>query len=72
MTVVTISDTDSQLNELLQRVLDGDEIIIEKRGKLVARLLPFDTPPARRVPGNDAGKVVIHANFDDPLPEFDA
>jgi hypothetical protein len=34
-------------------------------------LSPYEELPARRVPGNDADKVIIKSNFDDPLPEFD-
>ncbi len=71
MTVITINETDSQLEELLRRVLAGDEVVFEKRGKLVARLLPFEQTAVQRIPGNDAGQVRIHDNFDDPLPEFD-
>ncbi len=40
-------------------------------GRPVAVLSPYTEAPARRVPGNDAGRVIIHADFDDPLPEFD-
>jgi prevent-host-death family protein len=32
----------THLSRLLQRVLDGDEIVISKAGKPIARLVPFD------------------------------
>lgn len=51
--------------------MNGEEIIIAKAGKPVAVLSPFEEAPRRRVPGNDAGKVVIGPDFDEPLPEFD-
>jgi antitoxin (DNA-binding transcriptional repressor) of toxin-antitoxin stability system len=51
--------------------MNGEQIIIAKGGKPVAVLSPIEAMPARRVPGNDAGKVVIKPDFDEPLPEFD-
>jgi antitoxin (DNA-binding transcriptional repressor) of toxin-antitoxin stability system len=51
--------------------MNGEQIIIAKGGKPVAVLSPIEEMPTRRVPGNDAGKVVIKPDFDEPLPEFD-
>jgi antitoxin (DNA-binding transcriptional repressor) of toxin-antitoxin stability system len=43
----------------------GEEIVIAKAGKPVARLIPERTPsPARRVPGIDKGKLKIAEDFD--------
>ncbi len=70
-TTVNIHEAKTHLSKLLQRVMNGEEIIIAKAGKPVARLLPITEAPAQRVPGIDAGKVVIAPDFDDPLPEFD-
>ena len=72
MTVFNIHDAKTHFSKLLERVLSGEEVVIAKAGKPIARLLPFDegskTP---RVPGIDKGKVVIKPDFDEPLPEFD-
>jgi len=51
--------------------MNGEQIIIAKAGKPIAVLSPIAETPARRVPGNDAGRVVISADFDAPLPEFE-
>jgi antitoxin (DNA-binding transcriptional repressor) of toxin-antitoxin stability system len=56
---------------LLQRVMKGERIVIARAGKPIAVLSPFEEAPERRTPGNDAGRVIIHADFDDPLAEFD-
>ena len=71
MTTVNIHEAKTHLSKLLLRVMSGEEIIIAKAGKPVAVLSPFEQKKERRTPGNDAGKVVIKPNFDDPLPEFD-
>jgi prevent-host-death family protein len=72
MTVqINIHEAKTHLSELLQRVMNGEEIIIAKGGKPVARLLPFQPAPQPRQPGNDAGLVMIAPDFDEPLAEFE-
>lgn len=68
---VNIHDAKTNLSKLLERVMLGEEIIIAKANKPIARLLPIEAAPFQRVPGNDAGKVIIAPDFDAPLQEFD-
>ena len=70
-TVVNIHEAKTHLSRLLARVESGERIVIARAGRPVAELIPTtgDRPP--RKPGMDRGKVVIHDNFDDPLPEFE-
>ncbi|HNB54932.1 MAG TPA: type II toxin-antitoxin system Phd/YefM family antitoxin [Anaerolineales bacterium] len=70
-TLVNIHEAKTNLSKLLERVMLGEEIIIAKANKPIARLMPIETPTFERVPGNDAGKVIIAADFDAPLPEFE-
>ena len=42
---------------------------LERCGERIARLVALVERPKRRVPGLD--KVILHADFDDPIPEFD-
>ena len=72
MTVFNIHDAKTHFSKLIERVLSGEEVVIARAGKPVARILPFaadDTSP--RLPGIDKGKVIIKLDFDAPLPEFD-
>lgn len=72
MSVFNIHEAKTHFSKLLKRVMSGEEIVIAKAGKPVARLVPVngnDTSP--RIPGIDKGKVVIKPNFDDPIPEFE-
>lgn len=72
MAVFNIHEAKTNFSKLLERVLNGEEVVIAKAGKPVARILPFaanDISP--RIPGIDKGKVVIMPDFDEPLPEFD-
>ncbi len=68
---VNIHEAKTHLSRLIERVRQGEEIVISKAGTPIAKLSPIQQRPARRVPGMDKGKVAIHPDFDDPLPEFD-
>ena len=71
MTVFNIHEAKTHFSKLLERVLSGEEVVIAKAGKPIARLLPFsEEATAPRVPGIDKGRVIIKPDFDEPLPEF--
>ena len=70
-TMVNIHEAKTQLSKLVQRAMSGEQIIIAKGGKPVAVLSGFEAPPITRTPGIDAGVVIIHDDFDAPLPEFE-
>lgn len=70
-TTVNVHEAKTHFSKLLQRVLGGEEVIIAKAGEPIAVLTPLPVLKARRVPGNDAGKVIIMPDFDEPLPEFE-
>lgn len=72
MAVFNIHEAKTHFSKLLERVMNGEEVVIAKAGKPVARLLPFAAEDTSyRVPGIDKGKVIIQPNFDELLPEFD-
>jgi len=72
MTIFNIHDAKTHFSKLLKRVLNGEEIVIARAGKPVARILPYAAEETSvRVPGIDRGKVIIQPDFDAPLPEFD-
>jgi prevent-host-death family protein len=69
MGIVNIHEAKTHLSRLLERVKAGEEVIIGKAGKPIAKLVPFTTKPERLKPGIAKGKIWIADNFDDPLPE---
>jgi prevent-host-death family protein len=69
--IVNVHDAKTHFSRLLQRVEAGEDITIAKAGKPVATLTAYRERRKDRVPGMDKGKVIIHDDFDDPLPEFD-
>ena len=66
---VKIHQAKTHLSRLLVRVAAGEEIVIAKAGKPIARLVPFQRPSRDRIPGQDKGRLQIAEDFDAPLPE---
>lgn len=71
MAVFNMHESKTHFSKLIERVLKGEEIIIARAGKPVARILPIRDEAAPRLPGLDKGKVLLQPDFDAPLPEFD-
>jgi prevent-host-death family protein len=63
---VNIHEAKTHLSRLLERVEAGEEIVIARNGKAVAKLVAVSR--ARRRPGGLKGKIRIHDDFDAPLP----
>lgn len=70
MTVVTIHRAKTELSRLLKLVEAGEEVIIARGDKPVAKLSPV-VPPVKKSRGYGAwkGKVELPDSFFDPLPE---
>jgi prevent-host-death family protein len=69
MRVVNIHSAKTHLSRLIAEVAAGEEIVIAKAGKPVARLLPFEPRREPRQPDLLKGEIWIADDFDDPLPE---
>jgi prevent-host-death family protein len=65
-----VHEAKTHLSRLLELAESGEEVVIARAGRPVVRLQPI-TQRDRRVPGIDRGRVIMHANFDEPLAEFD-
>ena len=72
MTIYNIHEAKTHFSKLLERVLNGEEVVIAKAGKPIARILPVTINVSTRKPGIDKGKVTIMPDFDAPLEEFAA
>ena len=67
MLQVNIHDAKTHLSHLIDKTLSGEEIIIVRHGKPVARLTPYTKPTTKRIPGSLRDKIKISSDFDDPL-----
>ena len=68
MQITNITEAKAQLSALIEKVVHGEEVIIGKAGKPVARLVPFERLSRPREPGALRGRIVIAGDFDD-LPD---
>lgn len=68
MATVNVHEAKTHFSKLLNRVGSGEEIIIAKAGKPVARILPITKKIKKRIPGTAKGRVVIKESFFKPLP----
>jgi prevent-host-death family protein len=68
MTEVGIHEAKTHLSRLLRRVIAGEEVVITKGGKAIARLVPVRQPVSREL-GKDRGRFEVPEDFDAPLPE---
>ena len=67
MTEVSVHEAKTHLSRLLRRVSAGEEIVIARGGKPVARLVPVSRPKKRHL-GRDRGLYTVPEDFDAPLP----
>ena len=67
MHITNISEAKASLSKLVERVLKGEEGVIGKAGKPVAKLVPFDlnTRPRDLDQGIWAGQVKMSEDFND-------
>ena len=66
---MNIHEAKTHLSKLLERVALGEEVIIAKAGKPVARLVPIATKSKKRFVGSAKGEFVVPDDFNDPLPK---
>jgi prevent-host-death family protein len=70
---VNVYEAKTHLSQLLDRAAAGEEIVIARAGRPVARLVALAEPWHRqRVPGAWRGQVSIAADFDDLPAEVEA
>jgi len=69
---VNIHEAKTHLSRLVSRAASGEEIVIAKAGKPVAKLVPYREETRPREPGLWRGKVTIHPGFDESDDEITA
>jgi prevent-host-death family protein len=68
MRSINIHEAKTHLSRLVDEVNAGEEIVIAKAGKPLARLIPFQRRSVRRKLGALAGRFSVPDDFDAPLP----
>lgn len=66
---INVHEAKTHFSKLLARVEEGGEVIIARAGVPVARIVPVNNRPVRRVPGSAKGWITVAPDFENPLPE---
>jgi prevent-host-death family protein len=67
MSTVTVHQAKTHLSRLLRQVETGEEVVIARDGRPVARLVPIENRPRRHL-GRDRGLFRVPEDFNEPLP----
>ena len=68
---VNVHEAKTHLSKLLERVALGEEVIIAKAGKPVAKLVAIESKSKKRIIGTAKGEFVVPDDFNDPSPEIE-
>jgi prevent-host-death family protein len=66
-----VSEAKAELSSLLVKVEEGEEVIIARNGKPVARLVAFEARKEPRKLGSMKGRIWMSEDFDDPDKEVE-
>ena len=66
----SITDAKAHLSSLVDAALRGEDVILDRAGRPVAKIVPFRDPKKNRLPGGLEG-LVIPDDFDAPDPEIE-
>jgi prevent-host-death family protein len=67
--IKNLYEAKTELSSLVERAARGEEIVIAKNGRPMARLTRLQSAAGRRVPGCGKGKIWIADDFNAPLPD---
>ena len=65
MEPVSIYDAKTHLSRLVARAEHGEETVITRHGRPVARIVPMPTLPAARTPGALRGRIALDPDIDE-------
>ncbi len=71
MQPINIEEAKTQLPDLIDAAVNGEEIVIAKDAQHIVKLVPVARPPARPQFGSAKGLISMADDFDAPLADFD-
>jgi len=69
LSVVTIHQAKTNLSRLIRKASEGEEVVIARGSKPVARLVPVGEVKGKRRPGSLKGRLRVGPEFFEPLPK---
>lgn len=70
MLQVNVHEAKTNLSKLIQKVVDGEEVVIAKGNLPIIKLVLIENLKPQRRLGTAKGKVKIADDFDEPLEDF--
>ena len=70
MQIINIHQAKTQLSKLIEKTQNGEDVVIAKAGKPVAKLIAYKEPLKSRKLGLLKGKIHVPDNFDDEDEEI--
>jgi prevent-host-death family protein len=71
MDAVSIHEAKTHFSRLVARAEAGEEIVVRRGQKPVAKIVAYEAPAKPRTPGGLEGQIWIADDFDETPPEFD-
>lgn len=68
MKTASIHEAKARLSRLADQAASGEDVVIGRNGRPVARLTRIESPPRRVRFGVLKGRIVVPHDFDQPLP----
>ena len=65
--LINVHDLKTNYSKYLAKVASGQEILLGKHGKVIAKIVPIAQAQQPRVPGALKGKVWVSSDFDVPM-----
>ena len=66
---MTIHQAKTNLSRLIRKASEGEEVVIARGSKPVARLVPVGEVKGKRRPGSLKGRLRVGPEFFEPLPK---
>lgn len=68
--VVNVHDLKTNYSKYLEQVIGGEEILLGKHGKAVAKMVPLSQAKTPRTPGALKGKIWVSEGFGEPMADL--
>lgn len=65
MLIVNTHEAKSQLSQLIEKTLAGENVVIARSGRPVVKLVPHTLNQKPRIPGKFRGKILMVSGFTD-------
>ncbi len=69
--IVTVTEAKTQLSSLIERVTEGEEIVIRRGQRPVAKLIRYQGASKPRKMGDLRGRIWMSDDFDEPDEEIE-